>query len=79
MYHISVTTTTDESGEFFEVRKNNNILVPQYIPHRNDQTVYNSGTITTVVHMNVNDTIDIWKGHVDQYEDFYSCLTTVKL
>lgn len=79
MYHISVTTTTYESDEFFEVRKNNNILVPQYIPHRNDHTVYNSGITTTVVHMNLNDTIDNWKGHVDQHDGFYSCLTIVKL
>lgn len=77
LYHISVTIMTKTSHAYFEVRKNKLMIVPGYIPDHDKQ--YNSGTINTVVEMNVNDKISVWKGNVKQYYSYYSCFTIVKL
>ncbi|VDI49111.1 Hypothetical predicted protein [Mytilus galloprovincialis] len=80
LYHISVTIMTDVSVAYFEVRKNNKILVPGCIPNHNDHSeYYSSGTINTAVEIDINDTISVWKGNVNHYYGYYSCFTIVKL
>ncbi|CAC5409414.1 C1QL [Mytilus coruscus] len=79
LYQITVTIMTEDSGRYFDIKKNGATIISGYSQYHDSNQRWHTSTITTAVELDVGDQLYVFKGSISNVYANRSCITIIKV